>query len=553
MKFFGREFFRETTRPALPTVTLDQLPSASFFGDYARTIYDGEKFPGGFGLTEIQTPDYWLLRTRSAQLFTSNLYAAGLIRRLITNEINTGLTPEASPDEAILGLAPDSLNDWTENVENRFGLWAKNKTRCDVRGLSTFGELQRDARREALIEGDVLAVIRSSPADGMPMLQFIRGNRVRTPYDPNGSQIAPGARVYEGVEVDADGRHVAFWVLQDDGSYKRLPAFGPITGRPTAWLCYGVGKRYGDHRGMPLLALVLQSLREVDRYRDSAQRKAVINSMLAMFIKKSQDKMGTLPVTGGATRRDKIEAVGADGAARKYDLAGQIPGVVFQELQVGEEPVGFSSQGTDVNFGTFEAAIIQAVAWANEIPPEILTLAFSNNYSASQAAINEFKIYLNLVWSSFGENVCQPVYTDWLLSATLAGTIAAPGLLEAYRDPAQGDKFGAWISADWYGSIKPSTDTLKQARGSQLLVSEGWSTNAREARITTGTKFSKNIKRLKRENELKAEALRPLAEFNREFGITPAPGATEPAMTAEPMDELDERGAPVVQLHPRTA
>ena len=68
---------------------------------------------------------------------------------------------------------------------------------------------------------------------------------------------------------------------------------------------------------------------------------------------------------------------------------------------------------------------------------------------------------------------------------------------------------------------------LKQGKGSKLLVDEGWSTNAREARITTGTKFSKNIKRLKRENQLKAEAARPLLELMKEFGeVTPDNMAT---------------------------
>lgn len=75
------------------------------------------------------------------------------------------------------------------------------------------------------------------------------------------------------------------------------------------------------------------------------------------------------------------------------------------------------------------------------------------------------------------------------------------------------------MAVDWYGSIKPSTDTLKQAKGSKLLVAEGWSTNAREARVTTGTKFSKNVKRLKRENEQKAEALRPLLALQAEYGV----------------------------------
>ena len=48
-----------------------------------------------------------------------------------------------------------------------------------------------------------------------------------------------------------------------------------------------------------------------------------------------------------------------------------------------------------------------------------------------------------------------------------------------------------------------------------MLVDEGWSTNAREARINTGTKFIRNIKKLKYENELKADAMRPLLELEQ--------------------------------------
>jgi capsid protein len=237
-----------------------------------------------------------------------------------------------------------------------------------------------------------------------------------------------------------------------------------------------------------------------------------------MFIKKTEDKMGTLPLTGGAVRHDQITATDTDGATKQRNIISQHPGLVLEELQQGEEPVGFESKGTDASFGEFEEAIIQGVAWANEVPPEILRLSFSNNYSASQAAINEFKIYLNRVWADWGETFCTPIYTDWLISVTLLQKISANGLLKAWRSPAEQDVFSAWADVEWYGSIKPSTDTLKRAKGSALLVKHGWSTNAREARGTTGTKFSKNLRRLKRENEQLAEALRPMAEFEKEFG-----------------------------------
>lgn len=500
------------------------------YSDASWSIYDGGKFFGGFGDTQVQSVDYWTLRARSAQLFNENLYAKGLIRRLITNEINTGLTPESSPDEQILGVADDSLNDWSELVENRFGLYGKSPQVCDWKKRSTLGSLQRTARLEALVEGDVLVVLRSNAQTRLPMVQLVKGSAVQTPYG-NTPEVRAGNEIKHGVEFDSQGRETAYWCRQPDGTFKRLPAYGEKSGRRLAWLVYGTEKRLDDVRGQPLLSIVLQSLKEVDRYRDNTLRKSVINSLIAMFIEKGEDKPGTLPMTGAAIRRDQAQisdSTTSPTPRRFTSAAFNAPGVILEELQHGEKPHLLGGQGTDETFGVFEEAIIQAVAWANEVPPEILRLAFSNNYSASQAAINEFKIYLNRVWGDFGEQFCSPIYVEWLISEALLGKANAPGLLEAWRDPTKHDILAAWVCVDWYGSIKPSTDMLKQGKGSKLLVDEGWSTNAREARITTGTKFSKNIKRLKRENQQKAEAMRPILELKQEFG----PQQTEDALSA---------------------
>jgi lambda family phage portal protein len=489
-------------------------PPSHVYGDF-----NGEKFAGGFGDTAILGMDYWELRAKSAQLFSENLYAAGIIRRLITNGINTGLTPEACPDEQILGLPVDSLNDWTEIAENQFALWGKSPTVCDAARQKTFGALQRDAQQEALIEGDVLVVLSVGPT-GMPAVRLISGSTVATPWTQSDGQPAEGNEILDGVEITPTGAHAAYWVRQRGGEFKRLPAYGEKTGRRVAWMVYGVQRRINRTRGVPLLALVLQSLKEIDRYRDSTQRKAVINSLLAMFIEKTQDKASTLPLTGGATRHGTTTAAATTTAApRRVKTLGALPGMVMEELQTGEKPVLLGGQGTDMNFGDFEAAILSGIAWGLEIPPEILTLAFSNNYSASQAAINEFKIYLNRVWSEFGESFCSPVYVEVLLSLALTNRIKATGLLRAWRDPLAYDQLAAWVAVDWYGSIKPSTDMLKQVKASALLVDGGFSTRAREARITTGTKYSKNIQRVARENAQLAAALTPMLELRQKYQI----------------------------------
>ena len=80
-----------------PTVSVDDLNPVAYAGQtspspWENSLYDGSKFFGGFGDTQIFDVDYWTLRKRSAQLFKENLYARGLIRRLITKSADTAMT-----------------------------------------------------------------------------------------------------------------------------------------------------------------------------------------------------------------------------------------------------------------------------------------------------------------------------------------------------------------------------------------------------------------------------------------------------------------------------
>ena len=242
--------------------------------------------------------------------------------------------------------------------------------------------------------------------------------------------------------------------------------------------------------------------------------------MIALFIKKTTDKLSSSPLAKAFLNKEKTTVNGnAAEPPRKFNTASMMPGVVMDQLQEGEEPVTFNhSQASDPNYGAFESAIVQGLAWANEIPPEILQLAFSNNYSASQAAINEFKIYLNKERTKFGDEVCQPIYIEWLLSESLLRKITTPGLLVSWRDPSKYDIFNAWLLCDWSGAIKPSTDIKKQAQGYELLLKNGLVTRRRSARELTGTKYSKNVELLKIENQKLADALTPLLELEQKFG-----------------------------------
>jgi capsid protein len=486
---------------------------SEFVGGVSST-WNGDKFPGGFGITkDYEIVDHWLLRKRSKQIFTENLYARGLVRRLLTNEINKGLALEATPDADILGLKPEDLAAWAENTERRHIIWGKNPDLCDHRGARTMGALERQARMMALVSGDVLVVLRQGPV-GLPTVDLIDAEHVSDPESDTLIRAVRnrGNKIEYGVEVTPSGRHIAFFVKQANGIHRRITALGAKTGRRQAWLLYGTERLIDDVRGQSLLGLVLQSLKELDRYRDAELRAAVVNSMIAMWVEKTENKMSSLPIQGGAVRKDTVTTQDDSEGRKDVQFSSLMPGMMLQELQHGEKPTSYDTKRPNVNMGVFEAAVINGIAWANEIPPEVLTLAFQNNYSASRGAVNEFKMYLERVRAGFGEEFKDPIYQEWLLSEVLSNNIVAPGFLEAWRDPLKWDKYGAWVLADWSGAIKPNVDLLKEVKAYKELVAEGWITRDRASRDLTGMKYSKTVQQLVSENGQLVEALKPLID-----------------------------------------
>jgi len=313
---------------------IEELSDFFQYGDgWGYGVHNGEKFEGdtGFGGNSFLFIDYWGLRAKSSELFERVLYARGIIRRLVTNIVVTGLSLESTPAESMLGMKEGTLDDWTDLTEEGFELWANDPKLCDFEGRRTFGELQREAKREALVTGDILVVQRINKRLKVPQVQLIDGNLVQTPinYDP----LTSTNRIEYGVELDQHDRHVAYWVTQEDGSSKRLAAYGPKSGRKMAWLYYGSDKRMTQVRGQPILSLILQSLKEMDRFRDSAQRKAVVNAMIALFVTKDGDGVGTRPVAAGATRRTAGTTPGKAARARhRSRLRASIQGLQLTDL-----------------------------------------------------------------------------------------------------------------------------------------------------------------------------------------------------------------------------
>ena len=514
------------------------IQNNQFLNPIISDMFSGDKFSGSFGITkDYRFVDYFTLRLRSTQLFTENPYCKGMIKRLLRNEINTGLKLESIPISKIIGISEDESQEWGDSREIEFRIWGNDPDLCDYRKQRTLGDLANKCREIAMISGDCLIVFRINKKTQLPSVELIDGTHIQTPIGRARPRV--GVKILHGVEIDSSGRHIAYWVKVDKAGqeslkFERIPVRGEKSGRLISKLVYGSEDRKLDEvRGIPILASMLYMMKELDRYRDSEQRAATLNSILSLFIEKTKPGVGSQPIGAGAVRTDTVDAVQTDGSTKNYNIASMLPGLIIDELAEGEKPTSFNAQRPNVNYAKFEEAILDVLAWVNCIPPEVLRMKFQNNFSASRQANNEFQIYLWFQIAKFGADFYQPIYEEYLIQAVLTGQIIAAGFIESWRDPAKWREFGAWVHTEWSGISRPSVDILKDVKAWLELDNAGLTTRDKITRKFTGNSFETVIRKRKRESDF--------ANENGEIETAPRPEENENEILSRTIRDISSR------------
>lgn len=436
------------------------------------------------------------LRQRSRDLYCGgSTLATGAVKRLRTNAVGTGLHLKSTINEEILGITSEEARKLEETIEREFAHWA-NSTNCDIERIDNFYQLQQLALLNALLSGDSFALMTTTKRTGSIYdlrIELVEADRVST---PDNETINP---LYcEGVEKNANGEVVAYHISKfhplsfqdrEPREWVRVKAFGEKTGRRNVIHVMN-RERIGQVRGVPFLSPVIETIKQLGRYTEAEVLAAVINGLFTVFIEKES---ASDDVPFGEAVPEDMQVDSEDEGS--IELA---PGAVI-DLGEGEKANMVNPGRPNPNFDPFVMAVIKQIGAALEIPYELLIMAFSNNYSASRAAILEFFKVIKMYRAWFVTDFCQPIYEEWLCEAVAKGRINAPGF---FNDPIIKD---AYCSAEWNGPSAGQLDPKKEVEAAELRVKGGFSTRERETTELTGTDFYKNIKQRKREEELLKE------------------------------------------------
>lgn len=478
-----KDSFEARLRDRLALGTFGGVPVIQTFSGGYRQIgsisYNGEKTPGELGPIKNYFADYDALRARSWQLYYESELAQIIMNQHIKWVIGNGLKLQSEPVKDMIKEEIGSFNaeKFSRAVETRFKVYSKSRA-SDYADMQNLNLLESEAYKNCKLGGDVLVILRY--VDDMVKVELIDGAHVQSPI--HGSEYFPlelpnGNRVVNGIEINERKQHVAYYVRKDYRTldFTKVPARGGDGDSLMAYMVYGNKYRLDNYRGMPLLSVLFETAKKLERYKEATVGSAEERAKIPYAIEHDIFSTGESPLTRQTVLARDVEHNMANGFVPRdsygKELADRIG--VTTEKMVFNMPLGAHLKSletkNDLYFKDFYSTNVMLFCAAAGIPYEVAMSKYDSNYSASRGAIKDWEHKLNVERGNFSFQFMQPIYDFWLEVQILQGRISAPGymiarisndrmLMEAYRN------------ARFVGPPVPHIDPEKEVKAERLKL-----------------------------------------------------------------------------------
>ncbi len=434
--------------------------------------FNGEKNVGEIGPIKDYRIDYASLRARSWQLYLDSEIAQTVIGKYVTWVIGKGLKLQAEPEKTLLeseGIDID-VQKFCSRVESRFKIWSESN-QSDYSRMENLNLIEATAFKNAKVGGDTLVILRY--INGTVTIQLIDGAHIISPI--YGNEIFPkvlqnGNRIENGIELNERNEHIAYYVRKAVQGYlyswetERIPARGE-SGMLMAFMVYGSKYRIDNHRGLPLLSVMFETAKKLERYKEAVVGSAEERSKIPYFIEHGIQSTGEDPMINQTAHMRDLSRGSGDVpiTAESEELASKVAATTNK--MVFNMPLDSTIKAlegkTELYFKDFYSVNIDLFCAAAEIPPNVAMSKYDSNFSASRAALKDWEHTLLVQRHNFKVQFMQPIYNFWLEVQILLGKISAPGYLDAVIK----DNFmvaDAYRTCRFVGSSVPHIDPVKE-------------------------------------------------------------------------------------------
>ncbi|HEV7693126.1 MAG TPA: phage portal protein [Hyphomonadaceae bacterium] len=357
-----------------------------------------KRFPreATMGRTSLETIQAAPLVRRKARYFAVNSApASAAINALVTYLWGFGAVPAHDDEE----LVKEFLKWWDV---------------CDADGRTNFGGLIAQAIRACIVDGEVFVIFRQR-GDGLK-LQLMPAEQVDESLTRD---VGGGVQIVAGVELDAQGQRVAYWVRPFLPSQQFETYAPPVRVDAADVLHLMRPEGIGQIRGVSWLAPIMLKLADLGLLSDALLKGFQVAAMHAGFL---TDANGAtqLPFEGQK-----------DGDALDVSLE---PGIV-RRLPSGMD-IKFSNPQAAQQSIEFLTACIEEIAAGLQVPAFMVSGNVSRaNYSSLRAALIVFKASLEATqFNIILPQLLAPIWRRWAI--TRGGTVNDAAEDAEWRFPA---------------------------------------------------------------------------------------------------------------------
>lgn len=338
--------------------------------------------------------DYLRLMELARDYDRNDVLMGSMVDRVATNTIQDGIHVDPSTGDA--GLDADLKADWQA--------WCDDESQCDLAQERTFADMQWQAQRATVVDGDIVALLNRSGA-----VEMVEGHRLRTPRNTTRS-------VVHGVLVDQDTRkRLEYWLTrQDVDPYRTVSRVADMQQYPARdddgnrLVCHIYHpKRVSQTRGVTAFAPIFD---QAGMFEDIAFAKLIQQQMVACFAVIEERQLGfKLPAgTNEAAIGPQTTETDADGIPRT--LEGMGPGMRIKGAP-GSKIHLDSANVPNPEFFPHMRMVIQLVGMNLGLPLVLALMdASETNFSGWRGAMEQAKLGFQMNQRMIYHRLVKPVY-----------------------------------------------------------------------------------------------------------------------------------------------